>query len=81
MGHGRVKMLPKDGRIRNLHGVLDIPYLSRSLISVSKLDDAGVDTLLRKGHLQDGQRRNGVDEGSLMWNSVQVVRKHLYWWV
>jgi hypothetical protein len=49
MGRGRVKLLLKDGRIRTLPRVLHIPDLARSLISVSKLDDAGVDTLLGKG--------------------------------
>jgi hypothetical protein len=49
MGHGRVKMLLKDGRIRTLPGVLHILDLVRSLIFVSKLDDAGVDNLLGKG--------------------------------
>ena len=81
MGCGRVKLLLKDGRIRTLPRVLHILDLSSSLISISKLDDAGVDTgyFIGKGHLQYGQRRNGVDEGSLMWNSIQVVGKHLYW--
>jgi hypothetical protein len=45
MGRGRVKLLLKYGRIRTLPGVLDIPKLDRSLISVSKLDDVGVDTI------------------------------------
>jgi hypothetical protein len=49
MGHGRVKLLLKDGRIRTLPGVLHIPKLARSLIFVSKLDDAKVDTVLGKG--------------------------------
>jgi hypothetical protein len=49
MGRGRVKLLLKDGRIRTLLGVLHIPYLAKSLISISKLDDVGVDTLLGKG--------------------------------
>ena len=49
MGCGRVKSLLKDGRIRTLPGVLHIPKLARSLISISKLDDAGVDTVLGKG--------------------------------
>jgi hypothetical protein len=48
MGRGRVKLLLKDGRIRTLPGVLHIPKLARSLISVSKLDDAGVDTIFGK---------------------------------
>jgi hypothetical protein len=48
LGHGRVKLLLKDGRIRTLPGVLHIPKIARSLISVSKLDDAGVDTVFGK---------------------------------
>jgi hypothetical protein len=39
MGRGRVKLVLKGGRIRNLPGVMHIPKLARSLISVSKLDD------------------------------------------
>ena len=49
MGCGRVKLLLKDGRIRTLPKVLHIPYLTRRLISISKVDDVGVDTLLGKG--------------------------------
>jgi hypothetical protein len=49
LGRGRVKLLLKDGRIRTLPGVLHIPKLARSLISVSNLDDAGVDTVFGKG--------------------------------
>jgi hypothetical protein len=45
LGRGRVKLLLNDGRIRTLHGVLHIPKLARSLISVSKLSDAGVKTV------------------------------------
>jgi hypothetical protein len=48
LGHGRVKLLLKDGRIRTLPGVLHIPKLARSLISVSKMDDAGVDIIFEK---------------------------------
>jgi hypothetical protein len=48
LGHGRVKLLLKYGRIRTLHGVLHIPKLVRSLISVSKLDDQRVDTIFEK---------------------------------
>jgi hypothetical protein len=48
LGRGRVKLLLKDGRIRTLVEVLHIPKLSRSLTSVSKLDDAGVDTVFGK---------------------------------
>jgi hypothetical protein len=49
MGRGRVKLLLKYGRIRTILEVLHITYLARSLISISKLDDACVDTLLGKG--------------------------------
>jgi hypothetical protein len=49
MGCGRVNLLLKDGRIRTLPGVLHIPKLARSLISVSNLDDARVDTVFGKG--------------------------------
>jgi hypothetical protein len=48
LGHGRVKLLLNDGRIRTLPGVLHIPKLARSLISVSKLGDAGVKTVFEK---------------------------------
>jgi hypothetical protein len=48
MGHGRVKLLLKYGRIRNLPGGFHIPKLARSLISISKLDDARVDIVLGK---------------------------------
>jgi hypothetical protein len=48
LGCGRVKLLLNDGRIRTLPGVLHIPKLSRSLISVSKLSDAGVKTIFEK---------------------------------
>ena len=36
------------GRVRKLPGVLHIPALARNLISVSKLDDAGVKTVFKK---------------------------------
>jgi hypothetical protein len=49
MGRGRVKLLLKYGRVRTLHGVLHIPKLARSVISVRTLDDAGVNTVLGKG--------------------------------
>jgi hypothetical protein len=48
MGCGRVKLLLKYGRIRTLLGVLHITKLARSLIFVSKLDDAGVNTVFGK---------------------------------
>jgi hypothetical protein len=48
LGRGRVKLLLKDERIRTLPRVLHIPKLARSLISVSNLDDAGVDTIFER---------------------------------
>jgi hypothetical protein len=37
-----------DGRIRTLPGVLHIPGLYRNLISVRKMDDAGVKAIFEK---------------------------------
>jgi hypothetical protein len=48
LGRGSIKLLLKYGRIRTLPRVFHIPKISRSLISVSKLDDAGVDTVFGK---------------------------------
>ena len=48
LGRGRVKLLLKYGRIRTLPGVLHTPKLARSLISISKMDYAGVDTIFVK---------------------------------
>ena len=48
MGHGRVKLLLNDGRIRTLPGVLHIPGLARNLISINKMADAGVKTVFEK---------------------------------
>ena len=36
------------GRIRTLHGVLQIPALARNLISISNMDDVGVKTVFEK---------------------------------
>jgi hypothetical protein len=48
LGRGRVKLLLKDGRIKTLPVVMHILKLARSLIFVSKMDDAGVDTIFGK---------------------------------
>eukprot|EP00253_Pinus_taeda_P009750 PITA_09750 len=48
IGHGKVKLKLQDGRVITLPGVLYIPELARNLISVSKLDDAGVKTMFEK---------------------------------
>ena len=41
IGCGRIKLKLKDGRIRNIHGVLHIPNLERNLIFVGKMDVLG----------------------------------------
>eukprot|EP00253_Pinus_taeda_P006527 PITA_06527 len=48
IGRGKVKLKLQGGRVRSLPGVLHIPALGRNLISVSKLDDAGVKTVFEK---------------------------------
>eukprot|EP00253_Pinus_taeda_P031916 PITA_31916 len=48
IGRRKVKLKLQDGRVRTLPGVLHIPALARNLISVSKLDDAGVKTVFEK---------------------------------
>ena len=45
--HGRVKLLLNDGRIKTL-GVLHIPTLASSLISVNKIADVGVQIVFEK---------------------------------
>ena len=45
IGCGRVKLKLKNGRIRTLPGVIHIPNLGRNLISVGKMDVAGVNTV------------------------------------
>eukprot|EP00253_Pinus_taeda_P011245 PITA_11245 len=45
---GKVKLKLQGGRVRTLPGVLHIPALAKNLISVSKLDDAGVKTVFKK---------------------------------
>jgi hypothetical protein len=49
IGRGRVKFPLKYIRIITLPRVMHIPKLSRRLISVSKLNDAGVNTVLGNG--------------------------------
>ena len=75
IGHGRVKLKIKDGRIRTLPGVLHIPNLAKNCIFVGKMDVAGVNTVWR-WWLQNGSRINGIDEGSLVWKSVQIIVKN-----
>ena len=49
IGHGRVKVNLKDGRIRTLPGVLHILNLARNLISVGKIDVADVENVCGDG--------------------------------
>jgi len=46
--HGKVKLKFQGGRVRTLLSVLHIPKLARNLISVIKLDDAGVKIVFKK---------------------------------
>eukprot|EP00253_Pinus_taeda_P026535 PITA_26535 len=48
VGHRKLKLKWQGGRVRTLPCVLHIPALARNLISVSKLDDAGVKTMFEK---------------------------------
>ena len=49
IGRGRVKLKMMDGNIITLPGVLHIPNLARNLISVGKMDVAGVKTVCGDG--------------------------------
>lgn len=48
IGRRKLKSKLQGGRVRTLPGVLHIPTLARNLISVSKLDDAGVKIVFEK---------------------------------
>jgi hypothetical protein len=48
IGQGKFKLKIMDGRIRTLPGVLHIPGLDRNLVSIIKMDDAGVKTMFEK---------------------------------
>jgi hypothetical protein len=48
IGRGKFKLSLIDGRIRTLPGVLHIPGLAINLISIRKMDDAGVKTIFEK---------------------------------
>ena len=48
IGYGKVKLLAKDGRIKTLPSVLQIPNLAKNLISVSTMSDMGVNIILKK---------------------------------
>ena len=48
VGRRKFKLKLQGGRIRTLSGVLHIPALAINLISISKMDDAGVKTVFKK---------------------------------
>eukprot|EP00253_Pinus_taeda_P036072 PITA_36072 len=48
IGRRKVKLMLQGGRVKTLPGVLHIPTLARNLVSISKLDDAGVKTVFEK---------------------------------
>jgi hypothetical protein len=48
IGQGKFKLRLIHGRIRTLPGVLDIIFLDKNLISVSKMDNAGVKKIFEK---------------------------------
>ena len=48
IGHGRVKLFLNDGRIKTFPDVLHILDLARNLISVNKISNAGVHTVIEK---------------------------------
>jgi hypothetical protein len=48
IGRGKFKLRLIDGRIITLFGVLHISGLAKNLISVRKMDDAGVKTICEK---------------------------------
>ena len=48
IGRGKVKLRLIYGRIRTLPGVFHIPGLDRNLISISKMDDAGIKPIFEK---------------------------------
>ena len=48
IGHGRVNLLLKYGRIKTLPSEFHIPYLAINLISFSKMRDASFHTIFKK---------------------------------
>ena len=48
IGHGRVKFILNDGRIKALPGVLHISDLAKNLVTVSKIGDVGFQNVLKK---------------------------------
>lgn len=63
IGHGKVKLKLQGGRFRTLLGVLHIPALAINLISLRKLDDAGVKTVFEK------------DTCKMVWGALVLMRR------
>eukprot|EP00253_Pinus_taeda_P033236 PITA_33236 len=62
VGRRKVKLKLQGGRIRTILGVLHIPTLARNMISISKMDDAGVKTVFEK------------DTCKLVWGALVLMR-------
>eukprot|EP00253_Pinus_taeda_P009407 PITA_09407 len=63
IGCGKLKLKLQGGRVRTLLGVQHIPALARNLISISKLDDAGVKTMFKK------------DNYKMVWGTLVLMRR------
>eukprot|EP00253_Pinus_taeda_P015564 PITA_15564 len=48
IARGKVELKLQGGRVRTILGVLHIPAIAKNMISISKLDDAGVKTMFEK---------------------------------
>eukprot|EP00253_Pinus_taeda_P033774 PITA_33774 len=80
IGCGKLKLKLQGGRVRILPGVLHIPTLAKNLISISKLDDAGVKTVFEKDTCKMVQGALvlicRVGNGTLYKIEVKYVIKH-----
>jgi len=68
IGHGEKKSscFLKDGGVKTLLRVLDLPWLTKNVIYMSKDEWCGYARNIR---LQDSLRINGVQKRSLDWNT------------
>jgi len=74
IGRRKVKLKLQGGRVRMLPRVLHIPALARHLISVSKLDDAGLKIVFEKDTCKMVWGALVLIAGSSDWNFVQAAR-------
>ena len=72
LGRGKLKLKLQGGRVRTLLGVLHITQLAINLISISKLDDAGVKIVFKKDTCKMVRGALVLMRG--VWNSVQATR-------